>query len=524
MPEAKSPAELNAVSEAGGSRRIFAALAFLATAIYLFLNLFTWRGVPLYNPGDQIFFWQFALRMSQGDHAYRDFFQFTPPGTDLLYLGLLKLFGPFVWLTEAATLLLGLVLFCLFLSVFRRLLEERQAVIATVVVMILVVGDRLDGTHHWFSFALALYASRILMPARTYARIAFAGICVGLAACFTQTAGFASWLALSVALLWEYLACHRINGRMAAARVLLLSFAAAATWIMLMGWFLADAGWRTVWYQLITYPRLYVQEGAGFLLPNIRYLMNLHQIPLLGRRLFVYALCVVYPCALWRCWKARRELDQTETMQLVLLALTGGMLMLEVATRTSWLRIDCVVAPAVMLSAFYFTRVAESRFKKSLSTLGAVLLALIAAGQIYGQQKQVWGVAQLPAGAMALPRLQYETYTWLAEHVPPGEYLLEGNWLDVFLPLRLRNPVFAEGMRYGETSRPEFVERAVRELEQRHVKYVLWTPSLQDPRPESLGTQDSPSADHVAPLREELHTHFVRVHTFSDGKEFWERP
>jgi hypothetical protein len=78
------------------------------SALYLYVNLFTFHNVPFLLLGDQTFFWEYAFRILQGDHVYRDFLQFTPPGTDLFYLALLKLFGPFLSVVN-----LGLVLLCM---------------------------------------------------------------------------------------------------------------------------------------------------------------------------------------------------------------------------------------------------------------------------------------------------------------------------------------------------------------------------------------------------------------------------
>src|SRR5580698_4390230 len=54
---------------------IFCSLA------YLSFNLFQFSTVPVLLGGDQVFFWMDAQRMMHGDRIYRDFFQFTGPGT-----------------------------------------------------------------------------------------------------------------------------------------------------------------------------------------------------------------------------------------------------------------------------------------------------------------------------------------------------------------------------------------------------------------------------------------------------------
>ena len=39
---------------------------------------------------------------------YLDFYQYTPPGTDLVYLGLFKAFGVHAWIASAVVVLLGM--------------------------------------------------------------------------------------------------------------------------------------------------------------------------------------------------------------------------------------------------------------------------------------------------------------------------------------------------------------------------------------------------------------------------------
>lgn len=50
-------------------------------SLYLYLNLFSLSNTPFLLEGDQTFFWTYAMRMLQEERVYRDFFQFTPPGT-----------------------------------------------------------------------------------------------------------------------------------------------------------------------------------------------------------------------------------------------------------------------------------------------------------------------------------------------------------------------------------------------------------------------------------------------------------
>src|SRR5271156_3068731 len=92
------------------THRMLQALLSGAVSLYLYLNLFTFSNVPYLVEGDQTWFWTYGIRMLQGERVYRDFFQFTPPGTDLFYLGLFRAFGPEIWVTDVAVIILGIAL------------------------------------------------------------------------------------------------------------------------------------------------------------------------------------------------------------------------------------------------------------------------------------------------------------------------------------------------------------------------------------------------------------------------------
>jgi hypothetical protein len=69
------------------------ALILLAYPAYLYLNLFTLRGIPHYIIGDDGLFVLDGLRMGTGQWIYRDFFQFNAPGIDYVFFFAFKLFG-----------------------------------------------------------------------------------------------------------------------------------------------------------------------------------------------------------------------------------------------------------------------------------------------------------------------------------------------------------------------------------------------------------------------------------------------
>src|ERR1700722_9594423 len=162
---------------------------FVGSGLYLYFNLFTLTGTPYLLDGDQVFFWVYAQRLLNGEHVYRDFFQFTPPGTDLVFLCLFKLFGLRIWITNWVVWLLGVILCWLCFRVSRSLMPESQALCAAMLFLVIVFGKILNATQHWFSVLAVMLAVSILLKDRSPAKIAAAGAFLGLASFFTQTRG-----------------------------------------------------------------------------------------------------------------------------------------------------------------------------------------------------------------------------------------------------------------------------------------------------------------------------------------------
>ena len=88
---------------------------------YLLINLIAFPGVPIPLGGDQVFFWMGAQRVLLGDRIHRDFFQFTAPGTDLIYLGTFHLFGPRIWVPNLVVFALGVLLCWICLRIASRI-------------------------------------------------------------------------------------------------------------------------------------------------------------------------------------------------------------------------------------------------------------------------------------------------------------------------------------------------------------------------------------------------------------------
>jgi len=483
-------------------------------SLYLYIQLFSSRGVPFLSKGDQTFFWVYAQRILRGEWPYRDFFQFTPPGTDLFFATLFKLFGPHIWVMNFAVILLGVALSWLCFQLAKQLMDQRMAALTTLLFVVIVYSGRLDATHHWFSLFAVLLAVRTLMPERAAFRVTAAGALLGIGSFFTQTTGVAGVLAILASLAWERFSSQR-PWRTIVQQQILLVFAFGLVWSALSAPFILTAGWKQFWYLQVTYPRRYVIYEHSFLFPGLAAPTSWHALPEFAQRLFIYVLLVaVCPVMLWYCWRKRSVLPNG--MQLVLLSTTGLLLLFEIATRMNWNRVYAVATPAVIL----FFWLVDHMGKRRPYAITALLTILVcaAAVQTRSRQHRPLAITDLPAGRVALSLEELEEFSWLQQHTRPGDAFFQVSWLNIYPPLDLHSPVFVDGLWPSGITRPELVTLTIQQLEQTRLKYILWIPRFTMP-----SASDSPSQDYLGPFREYLQSHYTRVHVFSNQDEVWER-
>jgi hypothetical protein len=508
--KAKSGLETRArVPEATAGGFIGPLLLFSA---YLYLNLFALPHTPILLTGDQIYFWTDAQRMLFGELPYRDFFQFTPPGTDVVYLALFKLFGANIWVTNAAVLVLGAALCAICLSIAWRLMPRGPALLATFLFLTLVYGKLLNATHHWFSLLLILCAVRVGMTGTTWPRVVAAGIFLGAAALFTHTHAAVALLGFVLFFAWQTARAQRPLLRFlqrAAALVLIFT----AVWLLCLLPFFSRVGIKTPFYYQFTFVRRYMThtEGAFLGLPEV---LTLRRLPQLAQYLVVYALVLfTYPFSLWQCWVRRRENPDRVWSGVVLLSLLGSLLGLEVAFSLSWLRVYVISLPAVVLGVFWLQRIEAARVIK-VAWGAVIVLALL---QTAAKFRRPYVVADLPAGRAALSPITAEKFAWIHQHTRPGEFFLEALQPGAYFPLGLRSPIYAEGLTALPQTRPEFVQLAIRQLDANQTSYILWSHHLNE-----LPTEQTESSA-LAPFRTYLQEHNQVAQVFSDGDELWQK-
>ena len=490
----------------------------IGTAFYLFCNLFLPWHTPILQSGDQVYFWMDAQRMLHGELAYVDFFQYTPPGTNLFFLALFKLFGARIWVLNVAVIVLGVALSFVCFQVARQIMESRVALLCTAMYLVAIFSKPLNATHHWFSVLFLMSAVSILLSNQSRFRVACGGGFLALSFFFTHTHGI---VALAGVTIW--LACrvyapptptHQPTVKrqvVVQATILCLSFLLTVS--VLYAHFLATAGLRRLWYQQVTY--VYKYAVQGFAIPNLGMPAPIawHNSAAIGMPLAVAVLLpIAYLFSLYRAVNGDLSTDAGRNNALV--SLVGLFLFVEVALSPNWLRIYAVSMPGIIAGVYLAARLQRgARQVLALLAFGTACLSLLLT---WSRQHHAYVTTSLPAGSVAISGDQYEEVHWIADHTHPGDYFFQAAWPGLYIPLDLRNPLFLDTVGPIDQTRPDDVAAAIRQLDQKQVRYILWSARLDAPEPSRPG-------DHLGPLRAYLHSHYDPVKSFNTGSTIWAR-
>ena len=488
----------------------------VAAFLYLYATLFSLAGTPLFRAGDDSFFRTYAWRMLNGEVFLRDFHQFTPPGTDLVYLAAYRWGGAGVGSSNWVGLGVGFLLALVWYGLARTLMPAGRAALVALTCLVFLYGDRLDVTHHWFSVLAGSTAVLVLLRVRSVARVALAGALTGLAAFFTQTTGAVALLACCYFLVWEG---RRPDGtrRTAWVPVGVLAGTAATVWLALSWRFIAAAGWSQWWYAQVLYLPRASSFPTGFLVPRIVRPGNARGWIKIAELGSVYLLFVtVCPWVLW--WLRRRGVRTAEEARAVLLALWGSGLMLATITMLNWNRMDAAAAPALILLVWGIGR--SGRPERWLAAAcwfcaGAMMLL-----QMTETERHRFVNLQLPTGRALFEPKDAAEVQWLVEHTHPGDAFFEVATTRFYVPLGLRNPAAVDVLSTGRSTLPAWVGETTNSLERSGVRYILWAPGA------GIGKVDGTAArseDVLRPMRKYVRMRFTRVAVFEGGDEIWER-
>jgi hypothetical protein len=490
-------------------------LMLIGISVYLYLNLFVVPNVPILLSGDQVFFWMNGQRMLYGEHPYQDFFQFTPPGADVIYFAIFKLFGPRIWSLNFTVLALGVALCWVCFMIASQIMERELAILSTLFFLTIIYTRLLNATHHYFSVLAVMGATAVLIRGTSFFRVAAAGALCGIASFFTQTHGAMGIVALTCWLVWQKQADEswrtfwKKEGALLSC-YLLMVFALSLP-------FLARVGLKQLWFFQVTYVRkVMVHYPETRFLGMPEYSWRTHSLLSLaaeyGRHIFVYAMLpIVYLVVIIRYWKQRALAN---LCKVGLLALVGAALLGELGLSLNWLRLYAVSMPGTILFVWVIGNSAKLRRRGMVALWWVVIcLGLL---QPWLAQHGKYTIRSLPAGTTAIEPNDLEILSWGIEHTNPGDFLFEANWPGIYIPLGLRDPVFLDTA--ATTLDPSWAKQAVQQLDAKQVKYIVWAPRFELP-----ADPHWPRTFNLLPLREYLHTHYQLSRILSNGEQVWER-
>jgi hypothetical protein len=516
----------------------------LGGAAFLCANLYSWRLQPFLLGGDQVFLWTAAWRMLLGDRLYQDYLQFTPPGVHLIYLGLFRVFGPRIWVTNAMALALGVLSTGLCYALARQIMDRSRAFLASWLFLVVLYGRLLCVTHHWCSTLTVLAATLILMQGLTTRRLLAAGALLGLASFFTQTRGVIACMVVVAYLLWEARQ-RRLSVWMLSRQVGLLVAAFSVSLAALYAYFIRSVGFKLLWDLQVSYVghykvRNYKADPLDLGLPHE---LTLHNLPALAQYLAVYALAPL-ACGivlLQRVLSTRQPSAAGSGTwdPVLLLSLVACALLAEVATDISWLRLYCVAMPCMVLFIWLIGERgwlssspplagAPGRFRGMRAEVSwglhvrvPVLLwavvVVLGLQQVWGRQTSQQQLLHLPGGSAVMSADAAERYGWLSQHTRPGDLFLNATWPGCYMPLALRPPIYLDYFGNNSETRPEWVERSIRQLEQHPVRYIMFGPVFVETPARRSGEYN------VAPFLRFLKERYQFIRTFANGEQVWER-
>lgn len=500
-----------------GPEKATSTLAWLLAVVavgfgFLYTSLFSLTGTPHLRSGDEDFFWTYAGRLLTGQVFLRDFHQFTPPGTDLVYAAVFRVFGATVRSIDWTILWLGVALAVVCFFCARAIMCASMAALAAFACLVVLYGDRMDATHHWFSSLANLLALLALSRGRSWPRIAAAAALVAIAAFCTQTAGTMGLLACCTGLWWEQ-RIGRISLRTLWTRLAVFAGVTFGVWLLLSWRFIAQAGWDNYWFAQVAYLPRDANFPTGFLIPHFSASLYPRSLIVLADHVAVYLLLLLV-CP----WVASRCRRRPSCVALILLAALGIFQTLEVITMLNWNRMAAVAMPSVILCVWLITQMGSAERRVTMACWCIVTAMIVV--QSGATQVRPFPRVTLPGGDALLDKDDVDEVAWLVAHTRPDDDFFEVANTRLYAPLGLRNPTPVDVLAPLDSTLPHWVDESVAALQRSATRYILWEPHTGIGRVEQRRQAKS---DHLEPLRTYIEEQYVRVAVFANGDEMWAR-
>lgn len=499
-------------------------LFLLAAAIYLYGFLFVPPFIPIGINGDGLVYLGDAQRMWHGEVMYRDFFQFTTPGTAMVYLSLFKIFGLRSWIPNFALLVVGVALAGLGVVIAKKVVRPGLVLLPSTIFLVCVYRNLLDGTHHWYSLLAATAAIIVLVDCRTHARIAAAGFFCGLAFCFTQTRGLAMVVGLAVFLWWESQHKGETGRKLFKSQVWLLAGFLATT-VGINSYFVWKAGlrrflWCTVVFGLKYHPQQMDENSFHALsndLPRLAWQSSVF-FRLAGWLLIDVIVPIVPILFFVHYWRVSKIKPRENWERPMLLAIACFAMVLSVAPAPASIRTASCTLPGIVLLVWFLDS-PRKVYRTIVAVASAGIFALLphAVARVQSVRREIFTTRRGQL-AVADPDSQ-EQYSWVLQHTRASDYLYEMGSPYLYFYLDLSNPTSLPLLTNCGYTPQEQVGEAIRGLEQHRVRYVMWSPEWAEARAD----WESPADNHLAPLRNFMREHYRRVTAFQNSEEVWER-
>ncbi len=489
-----------------GSRSAALLIAAL-TISFLYLSLFILPATPRLLAADQFINFDNARRMAAGQVLYRDIFQYTLPGTELLEVPLIKIFGARLALTNALLIVVGAADVWLALFLASTVLRRGDAFLAGLLFLCFGFHGALDATHHAFSVLLVYAAAATIVRRRSVSRIAAAGALLGLATCFTQTRGLVA-LAVGAFLVWENRLKpeserHLWRDEISLFTPFTILAGAGCAYVIWSG------GLARFFRDIVEFPLLYYRQGyanswsTSFFLffPTARGIAEWILMKLLVPG--AYLAFGIYS------WGAAKRGDDRVSTESTLLAIFGFALFATIAYAAPHVRLAEVSLPAIILTIWMLDRSGATTWKLPawIAVTGFLVVAPIST------QLQRYWFYDAPAGRIAIsdPDL-FSELNWLGEHTNPGDKFFAGSTPMLYVLMDLRNPAPVPFVEPDDYTRPLQAQAAASRLREARPKFVLWPFAYDD--------ADDPG-DRLYPLGQVLRADYRPVLSLRDG-DVWE--
>lgn len=471
---------------------------------FFYTLVFELPATPFFWESDHLIFAYEGWRMYLGDTMYRDFFQFTFPGSQLYYALMFSIFGAKHWIINATIVGIATVLLFLTLRLSKAVIDGPFAYLPPL--LFAFFGFRwfgIDGSHRMFSPIFVLLAVLVILRIRNRKNLLLSGALCGVASFFTQQRGFFALCAIALFVLIEGFADKRKPLEIG-KDIVSAGAGAAITLALLCLYFVITAGPGIFWESAFVYPANWYAYSEN---NNIEVFL----IALQGAYDFTnlsgaFAFCIhlfysfviplTYP-VFFATFLFRLDRGKWDTWKLVFMIALVGFATTYSNTAPNSVRLFQVSIPALILIAFLLSRMRfVKRFDLQMTAAAAAFLLLLSLYLGYRMQTN-WEMTywDTPSGRIAVfPIEQIERYTYVLENTDPGDEFFEVYEPYIYFPFGLKNPTRFGQIWETEYTRPEHVAEVVRDLESSKPELMLWDVGYNKP-----DDQRAPG-DHLGPL------------------------